>query len=292
MNVFETALYSDTVSYRDLDSFANINSIARKFFVDAVCLNNDVHLSQYYMVDKDYRISAICAWDFDRSFGVGLTFPYNRIVSANPWYDTLFTFKEFRQELSTLLQENFDVLEYATNDYLDEICESINNDWIMNRVRWQNYPPLLKRLTSNSYNLNTLQGHVSFIRSLEEKRLRFLNDYWNDPDHFFKITFKSSSSSIDLYYSKNDTITVDDFPEGLVLNLPDGKEVWCTEDGVTTSDIGPINCDVAFVEKNIIRKPLSEYFKENIILVLAVFLFTIFTLFVAIRAYTKIKSNG
>ncbi len=275
VNAFERILYSDTVSYQQLGQYMDLHLLACKCFIDFVCANLDVFLSQYYMLDDKERIYPICAWDYDLSYGVTWYYPdfgYNQIMSGQPWYNSLFEHNEFREELSNLLTQYSNLLYEDVLAYEDNICQSIESDWLLNSRRWKNFPPFADgyaHLKSKDYDLNTLQGHKAYIDSFRIKRLQFLDGYWKTPELYHKLNFTKARDdgkklSITLGCLQGDTLTEDKLPDGLLAMPDDGFVGWFTKDGTSVTDVGVITEDMSF-EERLTPKPRTTALMEKVL---------------------------
>ncbi len=259
VNSFERILYSDTASYQQLGQYIDLHSLACKCFIDMVCANLDVWLSQYYMLDDKERISPMCAWDYDLSYGLTWYYPdfgYNQIMSGQPWYNALFEHNEFREELSNLLTQYSNLLHEDILAYEDNICQTIESDWLLNSRRWKDFAPFADgyaRLKSKDYDFNTLQGHKAYIDSFRIKRLQFLEDYWKTPELYHQINFTKvrddgKKLSITLRWLQGDTLKEDKLPDGLLTMPDEGFIGWYTQDGTSIADVGVMTQDMSFNE--------------------------------------------
>ncbi len=260
INAFENVLYSDNVTYSQLENYADLHSIARKYFVDAVCALNDVGHSQYYMLDKDSAIFAICAWDYDTSWGntwIPFSFSFNAITSGHPWYNALFKFKEFRQELLTLWEQHSDSLNLATDEHAKSVMDSIRNDWVMNNARWRNYPEYnpKAKFRFSGYDRNSLEDQAELIQDLYQKRMSFLRDYWSSPERFYEITFVNPASTPGnnvervMYCHINDSLTSDMLPNDMYYDSEGNDITWYSDEGISIDSVGIVTHDMSFSEK-------------------------------------------
>ncbi len=271
VNTFETALFRDSCSYQQLERYANMRSVALKCFVDDVCADSDPWLSQYYALDRKGRISAICAWDYDLSLGASnfsySDFSYNQLAKFHSWYNALIEYAEFRQELSTILTMHSCFFETTLVNYTDSICKRIEADWFANSIRWKNFPSFRNGnslIKNQNYNYSTLAGHQAYIKSFLEKRMFFLNEYWDNPEQFCKITFNIPDHPKDvmLYYHRGDTLSEDKLPDGLLTMPNDGFVGWYTKDGTSVTDVGVVTHDMSF-EERLTPKPRATALMEK-----------------------------
>ncbi len=237
INAFENVLYNDSSTYKDLLKYIDIESIARKNLVDLVTGNYDVSISQYYMLDDRHRISAINAWDYDISYGnqpENFDFQYNQIMTDNSWYNALFGFKEYREELLRLLQQNKKLLNEKTILFEDSVSNIIKEDLRKKANKWQ---------VANS--------DKEKIDSFRVKRLEFLKRYIENPNKFRHIKFvPSSGKEYTICYLPSDTIIEDMLPKELLNMQGEDFGGWYTLDGTSIAEMDVINDDVEFYEKS------------------------------------------
>ncbi len=271
INTFETILYNDSTIYEDLLKYADIESIARKNLVDLITGDADVAISQYYMLDDFHRISAINAWDYDISYGIQplhFDFAYNEIMSDHPWYNALFRYKEYREELLNLMQQNESLLNEKCTSFEDSLYRVLQNDLLNNATKW------------GIANLNREQ-----IDSFRVKRFTFLKEYIEAPDKFHHLRFiDSGGKDFTICCSLNDTVTLSMLPEGMLPIPIDDFEGYFTTEGISIADIGVISQDMEFYKKSNgtsgdpFYNATLEYF-----LPLAVILFFLFLLWLIVE---------
>ncbi len=259
LNKFESVLFNGG-TYQQLEQYADMNAMARKFFVDAVCANYDLKLSQYYMVRDDGKIAPICAWDYDNSFGLCPQYPdfaYNQIPISYPWYNKFFEYKEFRHALLTLMQEYQSFLRYTFLGHLDSLSTTLESDWNANAIRWKGYASMWKDQKMpkcKDCDFSTIHGHQLYIADYMSKRLDFLQEYWSAPEKYCRLMFDNESirqlgNTITLLYHKGDTLTEDMLPDGLLTMPDEGFVGWYTWDGTSVTDVGVVTQDMSFDER-------------------------------------------
>ncbi len=259
VEAFERALYDDE-DYSALERLADMELIARKYWVDAFCGNSDLALSQYYMISSADRLEPLCAWDYDNTFGLSffyLNFAPNMLDPTNDWYNKLFTYDAFRQRLVEITDERSDLVQSDYINALDSICSYIAADWLMNMCRWRNQPPCWggrNALKSNAYELNTLEGQKAYIIDYINRRVQFLRNYWAAEDDYCKLTFYVDDNYIQqapkvVLVRMGAPLSKTLLPDGMFSMPEEGFVGWTTQEGVSIDDVKIIDHDYEFYEQ-------------------------------------------
>ncbi len=253
VNNFENAL-SSNVDYGTLDNYIEIDSFATKYLFEELFANHDLARSQYYAINNDGIISAICAWDYDLTLGISwnkyFDISYNEIMQAHSWYKALMNYDEFKQLIIGMLDSNSETLLNEIALYLDQCNALLANDWNLNAVRWKDAAPFdggRTLLKTTSFDLSSLEGNISYILRFLENREIFLKNYWTDPNSFCIVRFSDdATSSVSIYFEKGLELLPDMLPDGVLnLDLP-GFMGWYTQDDISVFDIGTITGDTRF----------------------------------------------
>ncbi len=250
VNDFEDALFNGNLTYEELGNYIDTTSFARKYLVEIFFSNCDIRLSQYYAVDENGIISAICAWDYDRSIGISnfryVDLSYNMLYMANRWYKELVKYDEFQEEVKELFLEYSDFLKFSEFEYLDQCSEEIRADWDMNAVRWNGQYSKRTALKTTE-DLSSLDGNKDYIESFLNKRYDFLNDYWNNPEEYVAVHFDDEEVGNYTVYCKSGLpLTSDQIPDGIMSYAQDGFTGWYTSDGLSLTDADLITEEITF----------------------------------------------
>lgn len=211
----------EAVSIGDQDrvcELINIDSVLETYIVHEVFKNLDTGHDNFYMFkDVDGKLYFGPVWDFDQCAGnadVGVD-DYTGIRGGytQPWYAQLLEHSWFKK----LLQEKWNELK---PQYIDKIsptilgvAESGYNSYCRNFEKWQIFGYRINRETYVRQ-FTTYDEHYKYFAEFMDNRIKWLNNYWNDPAFTFDITdtFEGNgtlsspfviSSADDFYYFTN-----------------------------------------------------------------------------------------
>ncbi len=258
VNAFEKALYAEDATYAEISQYIDTTSFAKKYLVEAFTKNVDSEVSQYFSIDEAGKITAICAWDYDLTFGTAWDVSYeythdasyNSDTDLNPWYNRLLEFDEFVAEVIAQLDENYSLLNNDLPTFIDSCCELIANDWQLNHIRWQNILPFYYgkyELTDET--TNTLSGQQAYIKDFIKKELPFMREYLADPGKFSTIQFTDEAgkmTSMTVHCETGTPLTAEVLPGGILEITDETFLGWFTEDGTEITDVTTVDGDLTF----------------------------------------------
>ncbi len=236
---FDSLLYN-AGSYEQIAECIDLPSFAKKYLFEEVIANYDNRLSQIFAVNKDGKIQAIDAWDYDLSLGITWDFyvdcAYNASVIRNSWYQKLWTFPEFRQLVWSTYAEHEPVLSDDGISKMLQTSDCIAHDWKLNNIRWQNHEAFYEGRTklNNSSPPTDLAEHTHYIEEYISKRHEFLRAYLESPDDYCTISFINEQiAEVRLLYPKGTTLNVDMLPSGIFTI----SQNWHTADGKSVDGV-------------------------------------------------------
>ncbi len=260
VNAFEKALYAEDATYEDISQYIDTTSFANKYLVEAFTKNIDNEMSQYFAIDETGEITAICAWDYDLTFGTAWDISneythdasFNLEIMDNPWYNKLFEFDEFVAEVIAQLDENYSLLNNDLPAFIDSCCELIENDWQLNHIRWQNITPYYNgkyELNDTNYDTKTLSGQQAYIKDFIKKELPFMREHLANPGKFSSVKFTDEAgkiTSMTVHCETGSPLTADVLPGGILEITDESFLGWFTEDGTEITDITTVEGDLTF----------------------------------------------
>ncbi len=224
--------------------------------------DNDGYYIQYFIIDDNGKIKAINPWDYDLTFGISWDAHYdiqtNRIYMPNIWYSTLYQFDEFKDEVSSFLDDYKELLTVKLSNKVDELETMLNIDWYNDKIRWQNEKPFGSgsagaentKLKSMNYDFSSFIDNCQYIKDHIIKRFAFLSDYWKSPEKYYNITFRDEAiSDTDVYIKKGTEITQEVLPDGILNIDEEGFIGWYTKDGISLYDVKNVTEDIIFYSK-------------------------------------------
>lgn len=136
INEMESILYSDNLTFEECSSHLDIHSFAQYYLVNEMMYNHELlnPKSCYFTFNSTTKVlSTTTVWDFDWS---AYSSEPNLILNNSIYYDVLFKFDEFKNELNSLL-DSLSISDLF--EYMDETREKIYPSVILDGERWGNF---------------------------------------------------------------------------------------------------------------------------------------------------------
>lgn len=196
----EDGINSDTaksyVEYIDKESWADIFSL-HNFFCQW-----DVEYASFYLYKQkqDPLLYAGPVWDFDNSCGKMHVGYYPQLTSHMLWLE------DGRGQWLTALSKQDNFLAYTTQRYQENLSPALT--MFLNDDYWNIAVPLSSAAKMDALRWDKdeddVQKELTQLYEWLSERQAFLDDYYQNPDTYCKVTFEFPWGSA-LYYAKENT---------------------------------------------------------------------------------------
>lgn len=186
----------DPITGKTYLELIDLDSWAKKYLIEEIFGNIDAgFLSQYFYFDDSGKVYAGPVWDYDLSIG-NAAIPQLRETDAlianrhqvkqgmwTPWFYSLCTKQVFQQRMQQLYYSDFkpcldQLIEDTVYQYTDAVCQAKE----MNSLRW-------------GLDKSEKYADAAYLASYLQKRMEFLERYWNNPDSFVLVQIDDGRDS-------------------------------------------------------------------------------------------------
>lgn len=166
------------VTKRPYSEYFDMDSFIKRYIVDEITRNLDAGRtsSYFYKTQGESKVYAGPVWDYDVSLGIDwganlgpIGLGYHRFAyDAVNWYEELYKFTSFKNQVSRIYQETFrPVMNELLEKRIPEYSAMLEDALAMNEVRW----PV-------DSCCREYEEDLRFVRNFLEKRVAWLDTVW------------------------------------------------------------------------------------------------------------------
>lgn len=192
----------DPITGKSYLELIDLDSWAKKYLIEEIFGNLDAcFLSQYFYYDDTGKVYAGPVWDYDLSMGNETIWQLKEtdVLFANryqvkneiwtPWFYSLCKKQEFQERTQQLYDTVFkpcldQLVEDTIYQYADVVCHAKE----MNSLRW-------------SLSASEKYSDEEYLVSYLQKRMDFLEAFWNDPDSYVLVQVDDGRDSNMVYFT-------------------------------------------------------------------------------------------